>query len=63
MRCPYCGFYERRAIDSSKVTNSRPMERENAIKRRRQCRGCGKRFRTVERIADERDKTEIHISA
>ena len=42
MRCPYCGH------EDSKVTDSR--EAESGIRRRRQCRGCGVRFTTYERI-------------
>ena len=42
MRCPYCGF------DDSKVTDSREVE--NGIRRRRECRRCGLRFTTYERI-------------
>ncbi len=42
MRCPYCGHTD------SKVTNSR--EAESGIRRRRECRSCGVRFTTYERI-------------
>ena len=42
MRCPYCGHSD------SKVTNSR--EAESGIRRRRECRSCGVRFTTYERI-------------
>ena len=42
MWCPYCGHAD------SKVTNSR--EAESGIRRRRECRKCGVRFTTYERI-------------
>ena len=42
MKCPYCGDEDIRVIDS------RPAE--NAIRRRRQCGRCEKRFTTYERI-------------
>jgi transcriptional repressor NrdR len=44
MRCPFC------AHDNSKVKDSRPTEDGAAIRRRRQCEGCGGRFTTFERI-------------
>ena len=44
MKCPYCGFIE------SKVIDSRPTEESNAIRRRRECLKCGKRFTTYEKL-------------
>ena len=44
MRCPFCGH------DDSQVKDSRPSEDGAAIRRRRQCEGCGARFTTFERI-------------
>ena len=44
MRCPYC------AHEDSQVKDSRPTEDAAAIRRRRQCEGCGARFTTFERI-------------
>ena len=44
MRCPYCGS------ENSRVVDSRPAEDNNAIRRRRQCDECGKRFTTYEKI-------------
>ena len=44
MRCPFCGH------DDSQVKDSRPTEDNSAIRRRRQCEGCGGRFTTFERI-------------
>ena len=43
MKCPYCNR------ESTKVIDSRPVE-GNAIRRRRQCENCGKRYTTYERI-------------
>ncbi len=44
MKCPYCSKEDTRVIDS------RPAEESNAIRRRRQCDACGKRFTTYEKI-------------
>ena len=44
MRCPYC------AHEDSQVKDSRPSEDGTAIRRRRQCEGCGARFTTFERV-------------
>ena len=44
MRCPFCNEENTRVIDS------RPLEENNAIKRRRQCDKCGKRFTTFEKV-------------
>ena len=44
MRCPFC------AHDTSQVKDSRPAEDNAAIRRRRQCEGCGARFTTFERV-------------
>ena len=44
MRCPFC------AHDNSQVKDSRPTEDNTAIRRRRQCEGCGARFTTFERV-------------
>ncbi len=46
MRCPSCGNPE------SKVVDSRPSEDGAAIRRRRECLGCGHRFTTYERLGD-----------
>lgn len=42
MKCPACAFPD------SKVTDSRPVEDGNSIRRRRECLQCGKRFTTFE---------------
>ena len=44
MRCPFC------AHEDSQVKDSRPTEDGAAIRRRRQCEGCGARFTTFERV-------------
>ena len=46
MKCPYCGFNE------SKVVDSRPTDEETAIRRRRECEKCAKRFTTYEKIEE-----------
>jgi transcriptional repressor NrdR len=44
MKCPYCHF------EDTQVTDSRMADDGSAIKRRRQCKNCGRRFTTYERI-------------
>ena len=44
MKCVYCGSEE------SKVIDSRASEELNAIRRGRECLGCGRRFNTYETI-------------
>lgn len=46
MRCPYCASTHDRVIDS------RPFDEETAIRRRRQCQACGRRFTTFERVEE-----------
>ena len=46
MKCRYCAGTE------SKVIDSRPTEDGSAIRRRRECVNCGKRFTTYEKIED-----------
>lgn len=46
MKCPYCGAVDSRVIDS------RPTEEYTAIRRRRECTGCGRRFTTYEKIEE-----------
>jgi transcriptional repressor NrdR len=43
MRCRWCGNAETRVVDS------RPADEGAAIRRRRECERCGKRFTTFER--------------
>ena len=46
MRCPYCDYYE------SKVLDTRPTDEGQAIRRRRECIKCAKRFTTYEKIEE-----------
>ena len=46
MRCPSCGNPD------SKVVDSRPSEDGTAIRRRRECLKCGRRFTTYERLGE-----------
>lgn len=46
MRCPYC-----ENIDT-KVVDSRPTDEGRAIRRRRLCEACGKRFTTYEKLEE-----------
>ena len=43
MKCPYCGSSDTR------VSDSRPVEENNSIRRRRVCDECNKRFTTFEK--------------
>lgn len=47
MKCPFCGE------DNTKVIDSRPAEDNSAIRRRRQCEKCNKRFTTYEKVESE----------
>ena len=44
MKCPFCGHPE------DKVVDSREGKEHQAIRRRRECLGCKKRFTTYERV-------------
>ncbi len=44
MKCPYC------SSENTRVVDSRPVEENNSIRRRRVCDNCGKRFTTYEKI-------------
>lgn len=46
MKCRYCNSTD------SKVIDSRPTDDGSAIRRRRECMGCGKRFTTYEKIEE-----------
>ena len=46
MKCPYC------ECEESKVVDSRPIENGQAIRRRRECTNCNKRFTTYENIEE-----------
>ncbi len=44
MKCPFCGK------DDTRVVDSRPVEDNNSIRRRRICDSCNRRFTTYEKI-------------
>jgi transcriptional repressor NrdR len=44
VRCPFCGFIEDKVIDS------RPTDENTAIRRRRECSNCTRRFTTYEKV-------------
>lgn len=44
MKCPFCNYEETKVIDS------RAVEENNSIRRRRQCEQCEKRFTTYEKV-------------
>jgi transcriptional repressor NrdR len=46
MKCPFCDSVE------SKVLDSRVSKEMDAIRRRRECLSCGKRFTTAERLEE-----------
>jgi transcriptional repressor NrdR len=46
MKCPFCGNSEDKVIDS------RTSREGSAIRRRRECLKCGKRFTSYERVED-----------
>ncbi len=46
MNCPFCFHYETKVIDS------RPTDEGQAIRRRRECLKCSKRFTTYEKVEE-----------
>ena len=44
MKCPFCNQ------DHTRVVDSRPADDNTAIRRRRMCDACGKRFTTYEKV-------------
>lgn len=46
MRCPFCSHTQARVVDS------RASKEGDAIRRRRECLNCGRRFTTYERIEE-----------
>lgn len=46
MRCPFCGEFESRVLDS------RSSEDGTSIRRRRECNACKRRFTTYERVEE-----------
>jgi len=53
MQCPFCGQ------DSDKVVDSRSSEGGCAVRRRRQCLACGRRFTTYERSEEAVRQTVV----
>ncbi|AEF82180.1 transcriptional regulator NrdR [Leadbettera azotonutricia] len=47
MRCPHCGNFDDKVIESRTLANG------DAIRRRRECNACGYRFTSYERIEDK----------
>jgi transcriptional repressor NrdR len=47
MRCPHCGNFDDKVIESRTLANG------EAIRRRRECNSCGFRFTSYERIEDK----------
>jgi transcriptional repressor NrdR len=47
MRCPHCGGFDDKVIESRTLANG------DAIRRRRECNACGFRFTSYERIEDK----------
>ncbi|MDR1389260.1 MAG: transcriptional regulator NrdR [Treponema sp.] len=47
MRCPHCGNFDDKVIESRTLANG------EAIRRRRECGGCGRRFTSYERIEEK----------
>ncbi|MEW6031630.1 MAG: transcriptional regulator NrdR [Bacillota bacterium] len=46
MRCPLCGRPDSRVLDS------RPVQEQRVIRRRRECEACGNRFTTYEKTEE-----------
>lgn len=46
MRCPFCGAMDDRVLDS------RESQSGDSIRRRRECKSCGRRFTTFEQIEE-----------
>ena len=44
MKCPFCNH------DNTRVVDSRPVDDNTAIRRRRMCDECGKRFTSYEKV-------------
>jgi len=53
MQCPYCGQ------DKDRVVDSRASEGGRAVRRRRECEVCGRRFTTYERAEESIKLTVI----
>ncbi len=51
MRCPYC------KQDADHVIESRSLRNTSAVRRRRHCTGCGRRYTTYERV----EASPLHV--
>lgn len=47
MKCPFCGYLDSRVIES------RTTEEMTAVRRRRECPSCSRRFTTYERLEEQ----------
>jgi transcriptional repressor NrdR len=47
LRCPYC------FRDEDRVVDSRTVDDGDAVRRRRECLACGRRFTTFEKVAED----------
>ncbi len=57
MKCPFCSY------EDSKVLDSRPTNEGTAIRRRRECLRCKKRFTTYEKIEEKScEKRPVSLS-
>lgn len=61
MKCPYCG-YEGKRGESLIVVDSRPYEDRlgTAVRRRRECGRCNKRWTTMEYVAGDPNVSALH---
>ena len=56
MKCSFCGYKE------DKVVDSRATAEDSAVRRRRECLKCAKRFTTYEYIEDNRYSEQVTAS-
>lgn len=52
MRCPFCGSYNNRILNTRQT-------KDGAVRRRRECYHCGKRFRTFEEVWTDENKLRM----
>ena len=55
MKCPYC------ENEDSKVIDSRHTEDGHAIRRRRECEACGRRFTTYEKVEESKESENLNL--
>ena len=56
MKCPKCG------CEYNVVINSRPTEKFNGIRRRRECEACSERFATYEYTREELTRISLAMN-